>query len=84
VNKNDYLQLMEFIQDSFQIDANGKEIRIGNGHNPHAGFYAAKGSYSLLRNCNSWTAEGLRKADVNTPFWDGLSSGIMLHLRSGC
>ncbi len=83
-NKNDYLQLMNFINDSFQIDKKGRKIRIGKGHSSNAGFYAAKGSYSLLRNCNTWTAEGLRKADINTPLWDGLSSAIMLHLHSGC
>jgi len=84
VTKNDYLQLMTFIQNTFQFDTKGRIIRIGNGHTTNAGFYAAVGSYSILKNCNSWTAEGLKKADVNTPLWDGLSSTIMWHLRSGC
>ena len=84
VSKTDYLHLIEFIQATFQVDAKGRIIRIGNGHTANAGFYAAVGSYSILRDCNSWTAEGLRKADVNTPLWDGLSSAIMWQLRSGC
>lgn len=84
VSRTDYLQLMEFIKDTFQVDTKGRKIRIGNGHRPNAGFYAAKGSYSILRNCNSWAAEGLRAADINTPLWDGLSVAIMWHLRSGC
>lgn len=84
VNQTDYLQLMQFIQSTFQEDAQGRTIRISNGHTNNAGFYAAKGSYSILRNCNSWTAEGLRKADVNTPLLDGLSAAIMLHLKSNC
>ncbi len=84
VNQTDYLHLTNFIESSFQVDAQGRKIRLGNGHTNNAGFYAAKGSYSILRNCNSWTAEGLRKADVNTPLWDGLSSAIMWHLRSNC
>ncbi len=84
INQNDYLQLINFIKSSFQLDANGKQIRLGNGHTDNAGFYASKGSYSILRNCNSWTAEGLRKADINTPLWSGLSSAIMLHLKSNC
>jgi uncharacterized protein (TIGR02117 family) len=84
INQKDYWQLINFIQSTFQLDANGRQIRLGDGHTNNAGFYAAKGSYSILRNCNSWTSEGLRKADVNTPFWSGLSSAIMLHLKSNC
>lgn len=84
VNQKDYLKLMEFIQATFQHDAQGREIRLGNAHTANAGFYAAVGSYSILRNCNTWTAEGLRKANVNTPLWDGLPAGIMLHLKSSC
>lgn len=84
INQTDYFQLINFIESTFQLDANGRQIRLGNGHTDNAGFYAAKGSYSILRNCNSWTAEGLRKADINTPLWSGLSSAIMLHLKSDC
>lgn len=84
VNKTDYLQLMQFIQATFQVDAKGRKIRIRHGHTNNASFYEAVGSYSILKNCNSWTGEGLRKADINTPVWDGLSSAIMWHLRSSC
>ncbi|MBD2776013.1 TIGR02117 family protein [Iningainema tapete] len=82
-NKN-YLKLINYIQTSFQVDAKGRQIRIANGHTENAGFYTAIGSYSILRNCNSWTAEGLREADINTPVWDGFSYPIMWQLRSGC
>jgi uncharacterized protein (TIGR02117 family) len=84
VNSGDYLRLMNFIDSTFKTEENGKKLRIGDGHHPNGGFYAANGSYSILRNCNSWTASGLRKADVNTPLWDGLSSAIMWQMRSGC
>ncbi|MBW4480649.1 MAG: TIGR02117 family protein [Tolypothrix brevis GSE-NOS-MK-07-07A] len=84
ITQTNYLQFINFIESSFQFDPNGRKIRLGNGHTDNAGFYAAKGSYSILRNCNSWTAEGLRKADINTPLWSGLSSAIMLHFKSNC
>ncbi|BAY25977.1 hypothetical protein NIES2100_57870 [Calothrix sp. NIES-2100] len=84
VNKNNYLKLIKFIEATFKVDNQGRVIRIGNGHTTNAGFYDAWGSYSILRNCNNWTAEALRQADVNTPLWDGLSAAIMLQLRSGC
>ena len=84
VTEFEYLQLINYIQATFQIDKEGKINRIANGHTDNAGFYAAVGDYSILRNCNSWTGEALRTANVNTPLWDGLSSAIMLHLRNNC
>ncbi|BAZ01407.1 hypothetical protein NIES37_54070 [Tolypothrix tenuis PCC 7101] len=84
LDKNNYLNLIQFIQSTFQLDAQGKVVRIGDGHTNNAGFYDAVGSYSIIRNCNNWTGEALRKADVNTPLWDGLSSAIIWHLRSSC
>ncbi|KOP24487.1 hypothetical protein AMR41_20360 [Hapalosiphon sp. MRB220] len=84
VSKNDYLRLIEYIQGSFQLDPKGKTVRLGNGHTVNAGFYAAVGSYSIWRNCNSWTASGLRRANINTPLWDGLSTAIIFHLKNSC
>lgn len=84
VDKANYLRLIEFIEASFQLNKNARITRIGNGHTSNAGFYAAKGNYSILRTCNTWTGDALRKADINTPVWDALSFAIMFHLKSGC
>ncbi len=84
IGKRDYLKLMEFINNSFQTNESGNKIRVANGYYSYDSFYAAKGSYSILRTCNSWTAEGLRLANINTPIWAGLSSAVMLQLRSDC
>ncbi len=83
-DKNHYLRLTKFIETSFKLDRNDRKIRIGNGYTSSAGFYAAKGNYSILKTCNAWTGDALRKADINTPLWDSLSRAIMFHLRSGC
>ncbi|MGL5804576.1 MAG: TIGR02117 family protein [Xenococcaceae cyanobacterium] len=84
VDRNNYLKLMKFIDKTFQTNINGNKIRIANGHSHNAGFYDAKGKYTIFWNCNDWTATGLEKAGVNTPLWSGLSSGIMRHLKSSC
>jgi len=80
----DYLSLMKFIEQSFQHDQQGKKLRIGSGYDRESGFYAANGTYSMLKTCNSWTADGLRAANVNTPLWGGLAPAVMLHIRNGC
>ena len=76
--------LMEFINNSFQFDAQGNRKSLIRDPNYRVGFYGAKDTYSILRTCNDWTAEALRLAGVKTPLWPGLSSSIMYHLKSGC
>lgn len=84
LTQQDYLNLMNFMKDSFQFNARSQAIRIRQGYSANSAFYEAKGSYSIVRNCNSWTAEALRRANINTPRWAALSSAIMFHLKSSC
>lgn len=80
----DYLALMQFLQGAFETDDRGKPIRLGAGQDGDSSFYAAHGYYSVLRTCNSWTAEALRAANVNTPVWGGLAPAVMYHLKDDC
>jgi uncharacterized protein (TIGR02117 family) len=84
ISGRNYLNIVNFIKKSFQLDAGGNKLKISYGYHNSDSFYEANGSYSILRSCNDWTAEALRKADVNTPLWSTLSSAIMFHLNSGC
>ncbi|MCS6812691.1 MAG: TIGR02117 family protein [Cyanobacteria bacterium] len=79
-----YRALVQFIDQSFQRDYQGHPIIVKRGYRPNSSFYAANGHYSLIRTCNTWTADGLRAAQVNTPLWSGLAPAVMLHLRNGC
>ncbi len=84
LGKTDFLALMNFIDGTFQRSADGQKQRLGSGQDRESSFYAAIGSYSILKTCNSWTADGLRVANVNTPLWAGLAPPIMQQLRNGC
>lgn len=84
ISKYHYLQLVNFIKDSFQLDGENNKIIIEKLPNYRGSFYEARGTYSILRSCNDWTGEALRTAEVNTPVWSGLSSAIMWHLKSSC
>jgi uncharacterized protein (TIGR02117 family) len=75
-----YLQVVNFLQASFQMDTHHHPIRLGNAFGPASGFYAGTGSYSILRTCNTWAAEGLNTAGVNTPLWSALAPAIMRQL----
>ncbi|HAA30088.1 MAG TPA: hypothetical protein DCE56_23375 [Cyanobacteria bacterium UBA8553] len=84
VGKLDYLALMQFIKSSFQRSQQGDKIQIVYNPNSGKAFYEATGSYSLVRNSNHWTAEGLNIANVNTPLWIRFSTAIMHHLEGTC
>lgn len=84
VTQTDYLQLIQFIQKTFQLNSQNEPIRIANGHSSNSGFYAANGNYSIGKTCNNWVAEALKKANVDTPLWAGLSSAVMLHFKRTC
>jgi uncharacterized protein (TIGR02117 family) len=83
LGKTDYLALMIFINNSFQRNGQAEQ-RLASGQDQQSSFYAAYGSYSILNTCNTWTADGLRVANVNTPLWDGLAQPIMNQIRNGC
>ncbi|KAM3115940.1 TIGR02117 family protein [Phormidesmis sp. 146-33] len=83
VSQQDYSQMVDFIQNSFERDANGAPIRIQDGGNETSGFYEGTGHYSALKTCNTWAANGLRAANINTPLWSGLASSVMRQIQ-GC
>ncbi|MDX2239337.1 MAG: DUF2459 domain-containing protein [Leptolyngbyaceae cyanobacterium bins.302] len=83
LDQADYLALMQFIQGSFQGSSTQPQ-RLASGQDQASGFFAATGNYSVLNTCNSWTANGLRAANANTPLWAGLAQPVMQQLRNGC
>lgn len=84
LSQSGYLQLTNFLLDSFARHPAGNIIRIRESHRYSGSFFAAKGRYSLVRTCNDWTAEGLRVAKVNTPLWAGLAAPVMHHAATTC
>jgi uncharacterized protein (TIGR02117 family) len=84
VNRQDYLNLVKYLQTSFQLDSQKKPIFAAHGYNANGSFYEAKGAYSIFRTCNVWTGEALRAADLNTPLCTALAPAIMWHLKSNC
>jgi len=83
VERSYYLALMQFIKRSFQRTEQGDLIQLTDPATGTA-FYEAIGRYSILRNSNHWTAEGLEVAEINTPLWAGFSPAIMQHIQATC
>jgi hypothetical protein len=51
-----FARLCRHIEQTYALDEAGRPIRLGNG------WYRARGTYSAFRTCNTWVAEGLRRA----------------------
>jgi uncharacterized protein (TIGR02117 family) len=79
-----YLQLVSFIQQSFQRDAQNQIRYIAEDQVYPASFYEATGTYSLLNNCNHWTAHSLRLAGADTPLWPAHAAAIIWLLQPTC
>ena len=77
LNREQYLNFVQFVQHSFARDAQGKLIYIKPGAASTDGFYAATGNYSALRTCNTWSAEALDAAGINTPLWSALAPAVV-------
>ena len=84
VSQKDYLQLVAFIKASFQQTSQGRPIRIQDSSIATSGFYEATGHYSILQTCNTWAANGLDTANIQTPLWSGLATAVMRQIPSGC
>lgn len=63
ISKNQYKDLIKYIDDSFKLNSDNKIQRIGtHSYGTQDVFFEAKGSYNLFYTCNSWANEGLKIA----------------------
>jgi len=77
LDRKHYLNFVRFLQNSFARDPQGNLIYVKAGAATTDGFYAAIGDYSALRTCNTWSAEALDAAGINTPLWAALAPAVM-------
>ncbi|MUL36180.1 DUF2459 domain-containing protein [Gloeocapsopsis dulcis] len=80
VSTANYLNTVQFIQNSFELTPQRQIILFVRSEESEASYYKAEGQYSVFRNSNNWTAEGLRKANINTPLWAGIPQAVMFHV----
>lgn len=84
ISGKNYKDLVQYIINSFDLDANGHSIHIpsvNDGYGDMDAFYEAKGSYYLFRTCNTWANSGLKAAHQKAALWTLLNDGIFRHYR---
>lgn len=73
--------LNSYIEKSFLKTDNGRLQKIAvPGYNETDAFYAAKGSFSLLKTCNIWVNKALKVTGVETSVWSPFDLGVIFHL----
>lgn len=83
ISRSQYTNLVRFIEDKFDRDQNGNFILIPTDavYSDHDAFYDAKGKYSFLYTCNTWSNEALKAAGQKAAFWTPSDFGIFQHYK---
>ena len=83
LTKNQYAALIEFVDSKFDKDSSGQNILISTDavYSKDDAFYEAKGSYSFLYTCNTWTNNALKAAGQKAALWTPTDFGIFQHYK---
>lgn len=83
ITKQQYQNLIKFIDDRFDKDASGKYILIKTDavYGNNDAFYDAKGSYNFTYTCNTWANNGLKAAGQKAALWTPTDFGIFQHYK---
>ncbi len=78
----EYRRLWQSIRAEFDLDDNGRPVRIAHpGYGPADAFYEGRGKASAVNTCNTWAADRLRLAGVETGLWTPFSQGLVWRYR---
>lgn len=83
ISKNQYRQLVKFVDSKFDKDSKGNNILIPTNavYADNDAFYDAKGRYSFLDTCNTWANNALKAAGQKAALWTPTDYGIFLHYQ---
>lgn len=79
-----YRSLVGHIEDSLQPSGNGEPVTLaGVTHGMGDAFLRGRDRFWLLRSCNVWVGEALRKAGLSVGLWTPLAQSLMWSLGPG-
>lgn len=81
MTERQYLNLIRFVDETMEKDAAGNYIFIPTNaqYDDNDAFYEAKGSYSFLFTCNTWTNNALKVSGQKAALWTPSDFGIFRH-----
>ncbi len=83
ISRSQYENLVKFVEDKFDRDQNGKFMLIPTNavYSDNDAFYDAKGTYSFLYTCNTWSNNALKAAGQKAALWTPSDFGIFQHYK---
>lgn len=83
ISRNQYENLVKFVEDKFDRDQNGNFMLIPTNavYSDNDAFYDAKGTYSFLYTCNTWSNNALKAAGQKAALWTPSDFGIFQHYK---
>ncbi|PWN68953.1 TIGR02117 family protein [Chryseobacterium phosphatilyticum] len=83
ISRSQYKKLVEFVEKKFDRDQNGNFILIPTDavYGDNDAFYDAKGTYSFLYTCNTWSNDALKAAGQKAALWTPTDFGIFRHYK---
>lgn len=83
LTRSQYADLIKFVDSKFDKNAAGQNILIPTNavYSNDDAFYEAKGSYSFIYTCNTWTNDALKAAGQKAALWTPTDFGIFQHYK---
>ncbi|MDR6967773.1 uncharacterized protein (TIGR02117 family) [Flavobacterium arsenatis] len=82
ISKAEYEKLIDYIEHSFQHDANGNPILINaTTYGQNDSFYEANRKYHLFYTCNTWANNALKASNQKAALWTPSDTGIFCHYQ---
>ncbi|WP_376779814.1 TIGR02117 family protein [Chryseobacterium flavum] len=83
ISRSQYKDLVKFVENKFDRDLKGNFILIPTDavYGDNDAFYDAKGTYSFLYTCNTWTNDALKAAGQKAALWTPSDFGIFQHYK---
>ena len=78
IDKSQLAKLNQYLYNSFYLDDAHKKVMVEHQfYTANDNFYEAKGSYSVLKTCNSWVNSGFKQSDLKSCLWTPFDFGLM-------
>lgn len=80
-----YADLVAYIRSGFELDDSNRPILLDHpgyrgANDPPNRFFAGRGSYSMLRTCNTWSNGAVRAMGKTAARWTPFERGARYHL----
>lgn len=72
IGEEEFAALLDYIVASFERDGDAVRRIAGARYGPSDAFFEARGRFTAIAGCNSWTAAALREAGLTTGWWNPL------------